>query len=439
MFIMVHIIDRRENPKGKNLPNKQRFIDRDRDAVREAVREKIRDADFTDIGKDAPKKIKAKRALGTHEPIFRHGEGGIHEGVLPGNKKFVPGDRIKRPTGGGGSGQIGSPEGEGEDDFIFEISQKEFLNFLFEDLELPDMVKKALTGDEEFELERAGFTPHGPPSKLDLVRSIKNAKLRRKVVSSSKKRKQRELEEELKKLELIILDECRKDISYAKERIKEIEIELKKIKLRIKAIPFLDEFDLRFRRHEQVPVPITKAVMFCILDASASMSIWKKEMAKLFLLLLYRFLQRNYEKVVVIFIRHTQDAKEVDEQEFFYSQETGGTIVSSALKLMAKIIKDKFPLSEWNIYGCESSDGDDWADDLDIAQSLLANTILPAVQYYAYVEVKPKSEQQKSDLWEAFERINLPNFAMARISDVTQIYSIFRGLFKVRKESKNVA
>ena len=103
--------------------------------------------------------------------------------------------------------------------------------------------------------------------------------------------------------------------------------------------------------------------MFCLMDVSGSMDEERKDIAKRFFILLYLFLTRNYERIEVVFIRHHTIAKEVDEDEFFHSRESGGTVVSSALKLMQEIIRERYPLTEWNIYAAQASDGDNWDDD----------------------------------------------------------------------------
>jgi uncharacterized sporulation protein YeaH/YhbH (DUF444 family) len=178
------------------------------------------------------------------------------------------------------------------------------------------------------------------------------------------------------------------------------------------------------------PVPTSKAVMFCLMDVSGSMDQQIKEMAKRFFLLLYLFLKRNYERTEVVFIRHHTVAKEVDEKEFFYSRETGGTVVSSALKLMAEIVNARYSPNEWNIYGAQASDGDNWNDDSPICADVLKSAILPKVQYFSYVEITKRDPQA---LWQEYERIAAANperFAQQRIGELTDIYPVFRTLFK---------
>ncbi len=426
------IIDRRKNPKGKSLANRQRFLKRHAREMKAAVGERIRESDVKDIGSDRPKRIKMS-PKGANEPVFRHGDGGIIERVLPGNKEFRPGDTIPRPSGESGNGSQGAPDGEGEDDFVFEISQEEFLQYFFDGLELPDMVKKVLVDDEAFKLQRAGFSTDGTPSNLDPLRTMRHSYARRIAFRMPKLRRKRVLEEERDILKKQTKDAEGMNGSLERERLEEIEREIETLECQIKAIPFLDDVDIRYRRHERIPIPITQAVMFCIMDVSGSMGEWEKEMAKRFFMLLYLFLVRNYERVEVVFIRHHHTAKEVEEEEFFRSRESGGTVVSSALELMKEIIAKRYAPTQWNIYACQASDGDNFAEDLPVAFKRMVDEIMPLVQYYAYIEV---DEREDSELWPVYESVRdaYPNFAMARISDAADIYPVFRGLFEPRRQ-----
>ena len=118
---------------------------------------------------------------------------------------------------------------------------------------------------------------------------------------------------------------------------------IKHLKGYIARVPFLDPLDLKFRNRVRVPVPSTRAVMFCVMDVSGSMDESRKDLAKRFFILLYLFLTRHYDKIEVVFIRHHTQAAEVDEQNFFHATETGGTVVSSALVLMDEIIRSRYP------------------------------------------------------------------------------------------------
>jgi len=423
---MAHIIiDRRKNDKGKSTVNRQRYVRRVKEQVREAVKKTIRDGNIKDITSKDGKKIKIP-GKGLKQPTFQQDKGGVTDRVFPGNKEFTQGDRINRPPqgGGGGGGNQASPDGEGDDSFEFHLTREEFLDLFFEDLELPDLVKKEISKVDEWVNRRAGFAVDGNPSRLNIERSMRQSKTRRLALRSPKKKKLRELEEEL---ELLLAQD---DKENNHKRIFELEEEIAALKRKIKAIPFIDDVDLRYNRWEKVPIPATQAVMFAIMDVSASMGEWEKEMAKRFFMLLYMFLFRNYERVDIIFIRHHTSAKEVDEEEFFYSRETGGTLVSTSLELMKEIIEERYNPQQWNIFACQASDGDNWGADSEVAVDLLQH-MLRYIQYYAYVEIDRRGGKD-SDLWPYYEKLRTSNdnFATQVISDVAEIYPVFRGLFE---------
>jgi uncharacterized sporulation protein YeaH/YhbH (DUF444 family) len=170
------------------------------------------------------------------------------------------------------------------------------------------------------------------------------------------------------------------------------------------------------------------------MDVSGSMDEAKKDIAKRFFILLYLFLTRNYEKIELVFIRHHTSAKEVDEHEFFYSRETGGTVVSSALEMVNNVITERYPISAWNIYVAQASDGDNWNADSPYCRDILDEKIMPLVQYYSYIEIMPRHHQS---LWEVYEKIKEKheNFAMESIHSAADIYPVFRELFKRKVEA----
>ncbi|HRZ24964.1 MAG TPA: YeaH/YhbH family protein, partial [Candidatus Contendobacter sp.] len=350
---MATFIDRRLDGKNKSSVNRQRFIRRFKSQIKKAVTESMNGRSITDIDNGEKVNIPARDLS---EPVFGHGPGGRREAIHPGNREFVTGDQIARPPGGGGSGGAGggqaSNSGEGEDDFVFELSREEFLELFFEDLELPNLVRTQLAKATEFKSVRAGFSSAGNPANIDVVRSLKGALARRLALAAPYTRRLREAEEELERL----LAETPVDEIRAKALVEEIE----HLRARARAVPFIDTFDLRYANRVKQPQPTTQAVMFCIMDVSGSMDRARKDLAKRFFTLLYLFLKRNYEKIEVVFIRHHTVAKEVDEQEFFYSRETGGTVVSSALQLTADIMRERYPISSWNLYVAQASDGDNW-------------------------------------------------------------------------------
>lgn len=412
------IIDRRLNGKNKSAVNRQKFIQRFKGQIKKAVTEAMSGRSITDLDRGEKINIPTKD-IG--EPIFGHGRGGRREGIHPGNTDFVSGDRISRPSGSGGGGGKASNSGEGEDDFSFELSREEFLDIFFEELELPDLIKTQLTRQVQYKTVRAGFTATGTPSNLNIIRSMKSSLGRRIATRTPYARKLHEAEQAL---EAALLLE-----SPASLRVIALQEEIRKLKSRLRTIPFIDTFDLKYNNRIKQPKPTTQAVMFCLMDVSGSMDAGKKDMAKRFFTLLYLFLTRSYEKIDLVFIRHHTVAKEVNEEEFFYSRETGGTVVSSALQMMYEIIKARYPSSEWNIYGAQASDGDNWTDDSPICRDVLINAIMPNVQYYAYVEI---TEEGHQGLWREYLAVkrSCTNFAMQHITTPADIYPVFRKLFQ---------
>lgn len=416
-----YFIDRRKNAKNKSAVNRQRFLRRHRAQIKEAVAERLRKRGITDIESGEKVGISTKDIT---EPVFQHGTGGTNTHVLPGNREFQAGDKIPRPQGGAGGAGEGSAsnQGEGMDEFVFEINQKEFLDFLFEDMALPNLTKRQLAGNEEFKRVRAGYSSQGTPNNLDILRSMRGASARRLAMTLSKRRELRELQEE--QAELVY-----KTDPDSLSRMGEIEARISELQNSIAAVPFLDDFDIQYRRHRKEPIPTSKAVMFCLMDVSGSMDQKTKDLAKRFFILLYLFLARNYDKTDVVFIRHHTTAKEVDEEEFFYSRETGGTVVSSALDMMKQIIDDRYPVNEWNIYGAQASDGDNWPEDCGRCIQVLGQSILPLVQYYSYIEI---SSRGPKPLWESYLQIQQDHpeaFAMQHITGPEDIYPVFRELF----------
>ncbi|SFM68358.1 hypothetical protein SAMN04487963_3342 [Marinobacter zhejiangensis] len=424
---MTHIVDRRLNGKNKSAVNRERFLRRYRQHIKKAVADAVQRRSITDIERGESVSIPSRDI---QEPVFHHGRGGRREVVHPGNREYVAGDSIPRPQGGGagGGGGQASPDGEGMDEFAFQITQEEFLDFLFDDLELPNLARKKLKDTETFKYVRAGYSTQGVPARLDVVRSLRGAHARRLSLGGARRRKIRDLEQQLAELKASPQEQ---DPAFSVEdQIEALEEEILRLKNNLRRIPFIDDIDLRFRQHQKQPQPATSAVMFCLMDVSGSMTQMHKDIAKRFFILLYLFLKKNYKKIDVVFIRHHTSAKEVDEEEFFYSRETGGTIVSSALKLMKKIVDARYPPSEWNIYAAQASDGDNWNDDSPICGKLLKNGILPLVQYFAYVEITPQDHQM---LWYEYEKVMAEasnSFAMQQIADASEIYPVFRQLFE---------
>lgn len=420
--MLQQIIDRRLAGKNKSIGNRERFLRRHHEQVREAVRRAVDNRGIRDMERGEDVHIPKKDI---NEPVFGHGQGGTREMVHPGNREYVTGDQIERPKGGGGQGSgkgQASDLGEGEDDFVFHLTKEEFMQIFFDDLALPRMTQTQLAETPEWKSHRAGFVSDGTPSNLSVVRSMRGAIGRRLAIGAISRGELRELEDDLEEV-LARPAGAERDA----ER-KLLEDRIKALRGRLERIPFLDPIDLRFRNRVKVPVPTTKAVMFCLMDVSGSMDEARKELSKRFFILLYLFLTRHYDKIELVFIRHHTQAQEVDEENFFHARETGGTVVSSALVLMDEIIKARYSPTEWNIYGAQASDGDNWHHDSGRCRELLTESLLPVCRYFAYVQVA----EEEQNLWEEYTRLqeSHAHFAMRKVTQASQIYPVFRELFK---------
>lgn len=383
--------------------------------VREAVVRAITERRIAEADRDGSISIPARDL---HEPAFSHGAGGRREVVLPGNREYVAGDEIVRPQGGSaqGAGGRASPGGEAEDAFRFHLSREEFLDFFFDDMALPDMVKTHLTAIPQAKRVPGGYRTDGSPSNLAVVRTMRGSLARRIALSTPERARLREIDTELETLE------------GDDPRAAELQAERASMIAWIARIPFIDSFDLRYRNRVAQPREIAQAVMFCIMDVSESMDENRKDLAKRFFILLHLFLLRTYERIEIVFVRHHSRAKVVGEEEFFHSTESGGTIVSRALDLTLKQIGERFPIEQWNVYVAQASDGDNWDDDSPRCRDLLVNELLPKVQYFAYVEI---NDAEPQNLWMRYEeaRAVRRNLALGRVRERADIYPVLGELF----------
>lgn len=419
--MLQQLIDRRLAGKNKSIGNRERFLRRYKDKIGEAVKRAIDGRGIRDLGKGEEIRIPKKDLS---EPVFHHGKGGLRDVVHPGNRDHITGDRIARPKGGQGQGSgQASDSGEGEDDFTFALSKEEFMQIFFEDMALPHLVRTQLADIPETKPHRAGFTSDGTPNNMSIVRSMRGAFGRRLAMGGEARR-----EIALLKMRIDELQPHAESAPDAAREIAECELRIVALRAHLERMPFLDPMDLRFRNQVRVPVPSTRAVMFCLMDVSGSMDEQRKDLAKRFFILLYMFLTQHYERIELVFIRHHTQAQEVSEDEFFHAKETGGTVVSSALVLMDQIIKDRYPTHEWNIYGAQASDGDNWDSDSPRCVELLTEHLLPVCRYYAYLQVV----DEEKGLWDTYAPLaeTSDHFAMRRVQEASDIYPVFRELFK---------
>jgi uncharacterized protein len=419
----MQIVDRRLNPKAKSLGNRQRFMRRAKAEIREAVRKALKKRKISEVEESENISISSKSL---REPSFSLGRAsGKRDFVLPGNQDFSVGDKIQKPPQGGGGGRKASADGSGEDDFIFSLTKEEFLDIFFEDLKLPNLVKAKLKSVKSHTLVRAGLQSDGSPAKLNRGRTMRNSLARRIALHRPGLATIKSLEDEIEKIEA--------ETPVDEERLETLRARLRHLQHMRRTVPYIDPLDLRYNRHERLPKPTTQAVMFCLMDVSGSMTESLKDLAKRFFMLLNVFLNRHYQEVDIVFIRHTSEAQEVEEDQFFHDTSTGGTVISTALEEMDKVIKERYPVDDWNIYGAQASDGDNIGGDMAHCVDLLERRLLPHCQYFAYIEVGSVEDPIGGNtvVWTGYHQVaeRHRNFAMRRVADPGEIYPVFRDLF----------
>lgn len=425
---MPIFIDRRLNPKDKSLGNRQRFLRRAREELKRSLREQIRSGKIADV--DAEHAVPMPER-GTREPSFNDARSsGRRQHILPGNRRFTQGDLVPKPGQAGGASSPGSTASE--DDFRFVLSREEVLDLFFEDLELPDMVKLNLKEILAFKPRRAGFAATGSPTNINVGRTMRNSHGRRIALRRPKREEVDAIRQEINALEAApsSATDC--------QRVAALREQLDHLERRRRRIAYVDPVDIRFNRFDPRPVPNANAVMFCLMDVSGSMGEREKDLAKRFFVLLHLFLKRRYDRIEIVFIRHTHEAHEVDEDTFFYNTQSGGTIVSTALAEMHRIIEQRYPAREWNIYAAQASDGDNFATDSERCIEFLDGKLMRLCQYFAYVEIIDEREshifgatENGTSLWRAYSTVEVrwPNFQMSRIATPADIYPVFRRLF----------
>lgn len=425
------IVDKRAQ-RGGSSPSRQRLLRRIDQQIKNAIPDIIEKGTLDQLTNDDQKIFVPIDNLA--EPHFSYDtELGRRFRFMTGNDKFMPGDKIPRPQGGqkGDSNKkdaSDSPEKD-EDKFGIVLSRDEFLQYFYQDLELPMMEDKKTTESiDHYRWVHSGTANYGPPPRINVIGSLSRSLGRRIALKSVYTRK-------IEKLQALLIDED------DETTVTTIEEELKRLERRRRTVPFLEEVDLRFNLFKKEPIPINNAVMFCLMDVSGSMSKEEKDIAKRFYFFLYLMLTLNYDNVHVVWIRHTTDAQRVSEEEFFNSRETGGTVVSSSLHLANKIrlhgdelSPGGYPTAAWNIYFAQASDGDNMYNDMDVCVNLLNSHIMPVTNYYAYTQIRSPGEQ---NLWKHYLEVHAKypkRFQMRHINSKKEIWGVFQDLFK--KKSK---
>ncbi len=413
------IVDRRAQ-KGKSTANRQRVLKRLDRALKAQVDKLVARHKLQESDKAVEVTIERKDVTEPHfalDPVS-----GITGKIIPGNDQYRVGDKIPHSPGQGRGGGQGAGDGqaEEEDSFRFVLSREEYLSLLFDELELPALVKKELLQIDETRFKRGGVVRYGNPGSVCITRTFK-ASLGRRIAAEAQR------EEALLEAEAALV-QARE--SANPERIHAAELALRELRESPADIPFLDPVDLRHRALIEIQSPCTAAVMFCLMDVSSSMDEKRKDLAKRFFTLLYLFLTRKYKKVDLVFIRHTDQAQEVDEDTFFNGTQAGSTKVLSALAKMNEIIDARFPATQYNIFGAQASDGDSFGGDSTESSAYLLSRLLPYARYFVYAEVGERPVQGTTSLWAAYRSIKSDHFNMATVSARNEVYPALAKLFQ---------
>tara|TARA_Y100000034_G_scaffold136777_1_gene215668 strand:- start:2139 stop:3305 length:1167 start_codon:yes stop_codon:yes gene_type:complete len=357
--------------------------------IEKAIKEGIHDiiADESIIGKDGKKKIKIP-VRGIKEFRFVYGEN--KKVGSAGNKEIKKGQKIgdgKKKKKGRRRGDKKPGNETGEEFYEVEISIDEMAKYLFDDLELPDLEKKAFANIMNEKIKRKGYRQKGIRPRLSKKETIKN-KIKRKLKATRSGTFNPEDEERF---------------------------------------PF-HESDLKYKHIEVTKKETTNAVIFFTMDVSGSMSMTRKFMARSFFFLLYHFIRYRYNKTEIVFISHTTEAWEVDENQFFTRGSSGGTYISSGVAKTLEIIKDRYPKSSWNIYSFHCSDGDNWST--DNAKALrLTEELKSYCQLLSYIQIQGKSAFSSERMADIYSTISDSKFKIAEVENKDDIWPQFRKIF----------
>ena len=364
---------------------------RHREKIDKAIREGIHNivAEESIIGKDGKKKIKIP-VKGIKEYRFVYGKNSGSKVGAGTGKNVKRGDRFANQNTGREPGDGEAGDGEGEEFYEVEITLDELSEYLFHDLELPDLVKKSIKKLESQKIKRKGYRNNGIRPRLDKKETVKRKIRRKKMVERN--------------------DSTRDENDD---------------------FPF-NERDLKYRYFKKSTAYSSNAVIFFIMDISGSMSKNKKYLARSFFFLLYHFIRSRYENTELVFIAHDSKAYECNEEQFFQRGSSGGTIVSSAYEMMHDIMMKRYYPDNWNIYAFQCSDGDNWGTDNENVKNLVSE-IKPHCQLFGYCEIEPQSEQLKwqdeTSLWACLNTIQDSSLKLAKVSEKSDVWEAFNHFF----------
>lgn len=382
-------------PSSQRSDRSARDRMRHRQKIKDSIRDNIGDilAEESIIGRDRDKIIKVP-IRSVKEYRFIYGENS--PGVAQGDGEQKPGDVVQQgDQEGKGQGGKGGDQ-PGVDAFETDITLEELIAIMFDDLELPELERKALkeiVSDDA--RKRKGRRHAGIRPRLDKRATARNRARRWMSVRRSR------------------------EVGPDGEKPR---------------FPFHED-DMRYYHIVPTTKEASNAVVFCIMDTSGSMGTVKKYLARSFYFLLYQFVRQKYANVEVVFIAHHTEAKEVSEEDFFHKVESGGTYISSGYKKALEIIEDRYHPSLWNVYAFHCSDGDNFYSDNERALQA-AEELCKVCNLFGYGEIKPSgSAYYSGSMLEVFGGIKADNFHMITIEKKEDLWEGFRSFLLKDKAS----
>ena len=387
----------------RSAGDRQRHKKKIEDAIKEGVHNIV--AEESIIGQDGKKKIRIP-VRGIKEYRFIYGDNSQNKkvGSAPG-KEVRRGQNIGKAPGSEKPGKGDKAGNEkGEEYYDVEITLEELAHYLFNDLELPELVKKNIKNITGEKWKRHGYRNDGIRPRLDKKKTAINRIKRRKAVERRNRALGKEPDEE--------------------ERFT------------------FHEHDLKYRHIKKDVKEASNAVIFFLMDISGSMSQEKKFLARSFYFLLYHFINARYENCEVVFVAHDTEAYEVDEEKFFKRGAGGGTMVSSGLQMVKEIIEKRFHPASWNIYCFQCSDGDNWMEDTEKVLGL-ADEIRNLCQMFGYCQIEPREEMinwaagDESKLSNVYKPLVNYNFKIVEVNSKDDIWPSFKQLLGKRVQVKS--
>ena len=370
---------------------------RHRQLVEKSIKENLGDilSEESIIGESKNKKFKIPiRGIKEYQFVF----GRNNKGVATGVGEERRGDKISDGNPNSGkSGNQGAGNSPGDDIYETEVTMEELMDYIIEDLELPNLDRKKYSEIvTESSGKKRGYQRYGINPRLAKKKTVM-CKIARK---QGKKRALREIGEEAE----------------------------------IGRFPFRED-DLRYYKVKKHPKKESNAVMIFIMDVSGSMDNTKKYLARSFFFVLSRFIRRKYNNVAFEFISHTTTAKNVNEYEFFHKGESGGTYISSGINAAIDLIKEKYNPGVWNIYPFYASDGDNWSEDNEKAMEAV-NEISDLSNMFGYIELLP-STYSTTMFYRFKKEISKKNFVSVTVKEKKDLWNAIKYMLSEELQEKN--